>query len=180
MLGPRREQEEMESLAFGRRQERGNSVAQACLVLSTPCCSWTGQKPKAHLKIIFAFRVSPVASDLHLLLAAWDFQHSVWGLVIAFFPNASLQISKEHCAGSMAGSETRARMTHPSSLHCPMTHLHGGDGAEVEMIQVLGPCSITMSSESCSLGGVICVLEMVTFWEFLGLLCRCPRCDQGG
>lgn len=46
-------------------------------------------------------RVNPVSSDLHLLLAAWDFQHSVWGLVIAFFPDASLQISKEHGAGSV-------------------------------------------------------------------------------
>lgn len=70
-------------------------------------------------------RVNPVASDLHLSLAAWDFQHSVWGLVIAFFPNASLQISKQHHAGSVAGSETRARMSHPSSLRRPMTHLHG-------------------------------------------------------
>lgn len=126
-------------------------------------------------------RVNPVTSDLHLSLAARDFQHSVWGLVIAFFPNASLQISKEHCAGSVAGSETRARMSHPSSLRCPVTHLHGEDGAEVEeVIQVLGPCSATVSSESCTLGRVICVLGMVTFWGFLGSLCRCPRCDQGG
>lgn len=112
-------------------------------------------------------RVNPLASGLHLSLAAWDFQHSVWGLVIAFFPNASLQISKEHRAGSVAGSETRARMSHPNSLCCPMTHLRGGDGAEVEVIQVLGPCSVTVSTESCTLGRVICVLEMVTFWGFL-------------
>lgn len=71
-------------------------------------------------------------------------------------------------------------MSHPSSLRCPVTHLRGGDGAEVEVVQVLGPCSITVSSESSTLGRVICVLEMVPFWGFLGSLCRCPRCNQGG
>lgn len=38
MLGPCKEQQEVESLAFGRpkHQERANSVAGACMVLSTP------------------------------------------------------------------------------------------------------------------------------------------------
>lgn len=124
--------------------------------------------------------VNPVTSDLRLSLAAWDFQHGFWGLVIALFPSGSLQIGKEHGAGSVAGSETRARMSHPSSLRCPVTHLHGGGGTEVEVVQVLGPCFIIVSSESSTLGRFICVLEMVTFWGFLGSVCRCPKCNQGG
>lgn len=71
MLGPRREQEEMESLAFGRHQERGNSVAQACVVLSPPCCCWSWQKSKARLKMLFAFAgliLSPVTCACRLLL----------------------------------------------------------------------------------------------------------------
>lgn len=91
MLGPRREQEQMESLAFGRCQERGNSIAQAYVLLSTPCCCWRQQKPKARLKIIFAFAGLILSPVTYTSLAAWDFQHSVWGLVIAFFPSASVQ-----------------------------------------------------------------------------------------
>lgn len=82
MLGPRKEQEEMESLAFGRPkcQQGGNSIARACMVLSTPCCAAAGRNPRrlTPLKIAFyLYRVNPVASDLLLWLAAWDFQHSV-------------------------------------------------------------------------------------------------------
>lgn len=133
----------MEGLAPRRHQQRGDSIAQAFVVLSTPCCCWRGQRPKAHLKMLFASAgliLSPVTctSPCCLGLPAQS-----GGLSLP----SSLMLLCRSALCRQCGRLRDQSKDEPWQLPAlPCDSPARGDGAEVEVIQVLGPCSITVSS----------------------------------
>lgn len=136
VLGPHREQEEMEGLAPRRRKRRQHS-SRLCGAEHSLLLLEGAETPGTSKDAFCLDRIYPVTSNLHFSLLLGISSTVSGGLSLPY----SLMLL---CRLALCRQCGRLRdQSKDEPWRCPVTHLRGGDGAELEVMKLLGPCSIT-------------------------------------